>query len=82
LAQQESPDLIICDIDMPEMDGGDVERALSEKEQTRNIPILFLSSLVSKSDVERSGGIIGGKQMASKSANIKELIVRIELLIN
>ncbi len=81
LAQRESPDLIICDIDMPEMDGGEVERALSEKEQTRNIPVLFHSSLVSKSDVESSGGIIGGKQMASKSGNIKELIIRIESLI-
>ena len=81
LAQRESPDLIICDIDMPDMDGGDVERALSENEQTRNIPVLFHSSLVSKSDVERSGGIIGGKQMASKSGNIKELIIRIESLI-
>ena len=81
LAQRESPDLIICDIDMPEMDGGDVKIALSENEQTRNIPVLFHSSLVSKSDVERSGGIIGGKQMASKSGNIKELIIRIESLI-
>lgn len=81
LAQRESPDLIICDIDMPDMEGGDVERALSEDEQTRNIPVLFHSSLVSKSDVERSGGIIGGKQMASKSGNIKELIIRIESLI-
>jgi len=81
LAQQESPDLIICDIDMPDMEGGDVERALSENEQTRNIPVLFHSSLVSKSDVESSGGIIGGKHMASKSGNIRELIIRIESLI-
>lgn len=81
LARQEYPDLIICDIDMPDMEGGDVERALSEDEQTRDIPVLFHSSLVSKSDVERSGGIIGGKQMASKSANIRELIIRIESLI-
>jgi len=81
MAQQESPDLIICDIDMPDMDGGEVKLALSENEQTRDIPVLFHSSLVSKSDVARSGGIIGGKQMISKSAEIKELITRIESLI-
>jgi CheY-like chemotaxis protein len=81
LAQKESPDLIISDIDMPDMDGGDFNFALSENEKTRDIPVLFHSSLVSKSDVERSGGIIGGKQMVSKSADIRELIVRMEALM-
>lgn len=44
IAQQESPHLILLDIDMPEMDGYAVCRQLKEIESSRDIPILFLTS--------------------------------------
>ena len=49
LVREVSPDLILLDIDMPEMTGGDVANVLSESKDTKDIPILFLSSLVSRS---------------------------------
>jgi len=46
-AQNEKPDLILLDIMMPNMDGGDAVKALKGDSSTRNIPIIFLSGVVS-----------------------------------
>jgi len=81
LACDTAPDLIVLDIDMPDMDGGAVANSLSESEDTRNIPILFLSSLVPKEQVAESGGIVGGRNMASKKGGVQELIDRIDSMI-
>jgi CheY-like chemotaxis protein len=42
LAQKEKPDIIICDIMMPELDGYGVLHILSKNEQTANIPFILL----------------------------------------
>ncbi len=46
LAQERSPSLIILDIMMPDMDGVEVANALKKDENTRDIPIIFLSVLI------------------------------------
>ena len=76
LARRERPDLILCDIDMPGMDGGDLSAALFADNQIRDIPVLFLSQLVSDS------GQVGGRHAIPKSAPIGELIARIEGLLS
>ena len=81
LARKESPDLAILDIDMPDMDGGDVAKSLATDKNTCQIPILFLSSIVTEEEVQASGGIIGGYNMTSKKGTIAGLIERIESLV-
>jgi two-component system alkaline phosphatase synthesis response regulator PhoP len=44
-AQKEKPDLIIMDIMMPNMPGGDAVRILMADEKTKGIPIIFLTAL-------------------------------------
>ena len=75
VARDEKPDLILCDIDMPGMDGGDVSAALFADDKTRDIPVLFLSALVSASRP------LGGRYAIAKSAPIPELIAKIESLL-
>ena len=75
LARSGRPDLILCDIDMPGMDGGDVSAALFSDEGTRDIPVLFLSALVSTQKE------IGGRHAIAKSAPVGELIARIESIL-
>ena len=44
LAQNESPDLILLDVVMPEMDGYAVCRALKQDDSTRDIPVIFVTA--------------------------------------
>jgi len=45
-ASEQLPDLVILDIMMPGMDGGDVAAILKNDPTTKDIPIIFLSSLI------------------------------------
>ena len=82
LARKERPDLIICDVDMPEMDGGDVSAALYAANETRGIPVLFLTGLASPQDLRQARGQIGGRPAISKTAPVNELLARIAALLN
>ena len=48
LAKAGKPDLILLDILMPDMDGTQVAAALQEDPTTRNIPVIFLTCLITK----------------------------------
>jgi len=80
LARKERPSLILCDIDMPDMDGGDVSKELYADAELREIPVLFLTGLVSPSDLKAKGHQIGGRPAVSKQAPMEELARRIESL--
>ena len=63
-----SPDLILLDIVMPHLDGGDVKALLAEDPVLKKIPVLFLTSMVSQDD-NGEGPFIrsGGNVMLSKT---------------
>jgi diguanylate cyclase (GGDEF)-like protein len=52
-AQEHTPDLILLDVLMPEMDGYAVIRALKEDDRTRDIPVIFITALDSAEDEEK-----------------------------
>ncbi|UCD33139.1 MAG: response regulator [Desulfobacterales bacterium] len=54
-ALEESPDLIIMDIVMPKMSGGEAVKILKANEKTKDIPVIFLTGYFGKSD-ENAGG--------------------------
>jgi len=81
LARRHRPALILCDVDMPGMDGGDVSAALYADDDTREIPLLFLTGLASQVDLQRQQHQLGGRPAVSKSAPVEELLARIESLI-
>jgi len=81
LARRHLPALILCDVDMPGMDGGDVSAALYAQDDTREIPLLFLTGLASQGDLKRQQHQLGGRPAISKSAPVEELLARIEALI-
>ena len=59
LARRERPDLVILDVMMPELDGWSVARELAADEQTRDIPIVFLTARADPAD-KRLGEQLGG----------------------
>jgi CheY-like chemotaxis protein len=81
LARSERPNLILCDINMPGMDGGDVSKALHNHPEVRSVPVLFLTALISPSELKHTGNLIGGRPAISKQEPIPELEKRIRQLI-
>ncbi len=65
-AKKELPDLIILDVLMPGMDGGDVASTLKQDDATKGIPIIFLSCLYTKKDETDEGHLIGENFFVSK----------------
>jgi CheY-like chemotaxis protein len=65
-AREFKPNLILLDVDMPGLDGGDVARQIREDSSFRDTPIVFFTSLVSKR--EAGGGMIsrGGENFLAK----------------
>ena len=82
LARETEPDLIICDFDMPEMDGGEVSAALFADEELRLIPLLFLTAIATTGDLNRMKKQIAGRRAVSKDAPFAQLVERIEELLN
>lgn len=52
IAKREQPDLILLDYNMPIMSGRDTFKKLQEKEETRNIPVIFLTGVDEREEVE------------------------------
>lgn len=80
LARRELPDVILCDIDMPGMNGGEVAAALAEDTMLARIPFIYLTDLVSPQEAQELQGIVGGKPGVAKRAPLKELVARIDEL--
>ena len=77
LAKIMVPDLIVCDIMMPELDGYDVLKILSEDEKTKRIPFIFMSAKTEVLDV-RKGMDLGADDYLTKPVNDQLLISAIE----
>lgn len=78
LAKAELPDVILCDIDMPEMSGGDVAAELDADSQTARIPFIYLTALVSPDEARDLDGQVGGRPGIAKRAPLGELVSKIE----
>jgi putative two-component system response regulator len=76
-AVTEPPDLILLDINMPEMDGFEVCRELKANPNLRDIPVLFLSALDDTVDKVKAFEV-GGVDYITKPFQIEEVWARVE----
>lgn len=72
-ALKERPDLIICDVMMPYMNGYDVLRALREQQLTKTIPFIFLTAKADRIDL-RHGMELGADDYLTKPFTPQELL--------
>jgi CRP-like cAMP-binding protein/CheY-like chemotaxis protein len=73
LAQTQRPDLIVCDIMMPEMDGYGVLSVLSKNPGTSDIPLIFLTAKAEKQDM-RKGMELGADDYITKPFTDHDLL--------
>jgi DNA-binding NarL/FixJ family response regulator len=77
IARREQPDLILCDVMMPRMDGHGVLAALREEKSTAAIPFIFLTARGERQDL-RAGMNLGADDYLTKPATASELLAAIE----
>jgi two-component system, OmpR family, response regulator len=77
-AKEFKPELILLDVIMPGMDGGDVLAELKKDANLRLVPVLFLTATVLKEDVDAQGGKIGGYVYIPKPFRIETLVTQID----
>ena len=77
LAQQSPPDLILCDVMMPELDGFDVLQGIRKDPGTESVPMIFLSAKTDRASV-RKGMNLGADDYITKPFTHLELLTAID----
>jgi CRP-like cAMP-binding protein len=78
IAQQQHPDLVLCDIMMPELDGYGVLHLLSQDPDTSSIPFIFLTAKADKNDF-RTGMNLGADDYITKPFDGFDLLKVVEM---
>ena len=79
LARDELPDLILCDVSMPQLDGYEVCRRIKAEAATRDIPVILLTSSRAEADDETRGFEAGAVDYVSKTLDRGVLDARLRL---
>ena len=78
VARKFEPDLVLMDVMMPEMDGGEVAALLSEDPKLHHVPVIFLTAIVTREETGGSSSEIGGRVFLAKPVRTEELVEAIE----
>lgn len=76
LARRHNPDLVVCDIMMPDMDGYSVLSALRRAQETALIPLIFLTAKVTMADL-RQGMDLGADDYLTKPCTVEQFLAAI-----
>ena len=71
------PDLILLDVNLPDISGGEIAGALRDKPAFSHIPIIFLTGMISAEEAQ-AGQTIGGRAAVSKPIDMARLVDCIE----
>ncbi|MDD5691740.1 MAG: response regulator [Candidatus Omnitrophica bacterium] len=82
LAIANTPDLILLDVMMPKKDGGKVSQDLLRNDKTKDIPVIYLTSIITEEEVKAQHGVVSGRFIISKSSNRAELVQRINEVLS
>lgn len=82
LAQSKCPDIIILDLMIPDMYGEEVLKKLREDCETKDIPIIFVTCLLSKKEEKTiEDHAIGGHVFIAKPYDIEGLLAQVDRLL-
>jgi two-component system OmpR family response regulator len=73
-AEEFRPDLILLDVMMPVLDGGNLAASFQENPGMKNVPIVFLTAAVTREEVRNRRGLIGGLPFLAKPVSLREVL--------
>jgi two-component system OmpR family response regulator len=77
-AEEFGPDLILLDVLMPDLDGGQLASRLQESARLKAVPIVFLTAAATKKEVYARGGKVGGFPFLAKPVDLAEVLACLE----
>lgn len=80
-AREFQPDLVLLDIDMPGKDGGEVAYEINADPLLHGTPVLFLTSLVSRTDTKGELTLRGGMRYLSKPVDPAALVATVDRVL-
>lgn len=78
LLKQHSPNLIILDLVMPEMDGFEVLKKIKEEKNLRDVPVIILSNLGQQEDIDRAQALGVFKYIVKSNVSIHQMVESVE----
>ncbi|MDD3054959.1 MAG: hybrid sensor histidine kinase/response regulator [Aliarcobacter sp.] len=75
-------DLILTDVQMPDIDGFEFAQYLKDIESTKDIPVIFITGIYEKDEYKNKGYNIGGIEYITKPIDNKLLISKLKIYIN
>jgi diguanylate cyclase (GGDEF)-like protein len=79
--KENTADVIVLDIQMPEMDGFEVCRRVKSNEATRDIPVIFVTAKFQDVDHVATGLYLGANDYLYKPVAEKELVARVSVMV-
>ena len=73
-AKEFVPDLIFLDVIMPDVDGGEVMGLLMNNAALKNIPVVFLTAIITDREATQQDGIVAGRPFLAKPITTAKLI--------
>jgi len=73
-AEEFQPDLILLDVMMPGMDGGELAARFQANPKLKAVPIVFLTAAITKKEADTSGGQVGKFPFLAKPFVLSELV--------
>ncbi len=80
-AQEEQPDTILLDVNMPETDGFEVCNILKTKAETKHIPVIILTGMQTDSESRIKGLNIGADAFLNKPVKGAELVSQVNVML-
>jgi CheY-like chemotaxis protein len=73
-AEQFQPHLILLDVMMPGLDGGELAARFRANPKMKDVPIVFLTAAITKEEAKANGGKLGGNSFLAKPVVLKEMV--------
>ena len=74
VAEKYEPDLIFLDLNMPDLSGDELANHFSASPKLKKVPVVFLTSMVTRDEVSFRGGMIAGRAFLAKPATRRDVL--------